>query len=80
MSAGNSLKQEIISACANIGNKSVADLLTTCKATAFGADNDDKSKYVWVCVCVCVPVCVCVCVCACVCVRVCVCVVGVCHT
>ncbi len=70
MSAGNSLKQEIISACANIGNKSVADLLTTCKATAFGADDDDKSKYVCVCVwVVCVRACVCVCVC--VCVRVC---------
>ena len=45
VSAGNSLKQENISACANIGNKAVAELLTTCKATAFGADNaDDRNK------------------------------------
>ena len=45
VSAGNSCKQEHISACANIGRKAVNDLLTACKSAAMNAENDDdKSK------------------------------------
>ena len=46
MAAGNSCKQTDVSACANLGRKAVADLLSACKAAAMKADNDaDRARY-----------------------------------
>ena len=45
VAAGNSCKQVDVSACANLGRKAVTELLETCKAAAYGADNDaDKQR------------------------------------
>jgi talin len=45
VAAGNSCKQVDVSACANLGRKAVAELLETCKAAAYRADNDtDRNR------------------------------------
>lgn len=41
VAAGNSLKQVDVSACANLGNKAVGELLKTCMGTSLLAEGDD---------------------------------------